>query len=145
MSLDTWKEEFYPVPAKDLVDAKLYQSDKEHDLTLINHALKKWQGVVEENLVKHEVVFRHGLVHKYNDYDNFLRFDTESCSLCQVYYSENDGNEYCPNCPIVKVTKETCIPAYRKAREARNIEPMLDILSDVKESYEKLTPRSVEE
>lgn len=44
MSLQTWKDEFYPVPASEPIGGHKAQ---------IEHSLRKWRGATKENTEKH--------------------------------------------------------------------------------------------
>lgn len=83
MSIETWKKEFYPVRATSRMSKK----------AAIEHSIKKWEGLLPENLKKHEVVIDVcGDVH--DDEINFEICD-ESCALCQKYVHER-----CIKCPL---------------------------------------------
>ena len=98
MSLQTWKEEFYPVPAE-----TVQQDDA------LAHAVQKWQGMKLENLAKHGVAFdAWGDVTDARDdptadETHFFKANSETCALCQHYhgFSNADENEsHCPTCPL---------------------------------------------
>lgn len=90
MSLETWKAEFYPVEAEEVgtTDA-------------VAHSLRKWEGLREENLARHEVEVSRGRIGLVpvgiTDIGraDFLGIDTKSCSLCQLYY-----DQACAECPL---------------------------------------------
>jgi len=88
MSIKSWKEEFYPVTAKEV---NTYGTDKE----LIEHSLKKWNGLRKENLEKHQIAKGH---YSLSDIEKeYFSADGGSCALCQRY----DDN--CEGCPLEKV------------------------------------------
>ena len=78
MSLETWKAEFYPVPASEAEDP-------------LAHSLQKWEGL--SHLKEHELVQHGGMLE--DDYAVFF-FDADTCALCRMYA---DG-ENCKNCPL---------------------------------------------
>ena len=85
MSIKTWKEEFYTVSAASRMSKK----------AAIEHSIKKWEGLLPENLKKHGVVLdRCGDIH-----DDETKFEIcdESCALCQKYV-----RECCIKCPLYK-------------------------------------------
>lgn len=85
MSIETWKKEFYPVSATSRMSKK----------AAIEHSIKKWEGLLPENLKKHEVV-----INQYGDiHDDEINFEIcdGSCALCQKYWAE-----YCAKCPLYK-------------------------------------------
>lgn len=83
MSIKTWKEEFYPVSAT----SRMSKRDA------IEHSIKKWEGLLPENLKKHGVVID-GCGDIYDDETKFEISD-QSCALCQKYFGE-----YCIKCPL---------------------------------------------
>ena len=61
----------------------------------IEHSIKKWEGLLPENLKRHEVAIDVcGDIH--DDEINFEMCD-ESCALCQKYV-----HEFCVKCPLYK-------------------------------------------
>lgn len=104
MSLQTWKEEFYPIAAKAM--EKLKASD---DLSLLNHSLKKWIGLRKENLEKHGIIYSKSMNALYNSEDfigtigaSSISINGSSCSLCQRY-----GNS-CHSCPLKESRGTSC-------------------------------------
>lgn len=103
MSLKTWKEEFYPVPAT---------SCKKEDALI--HSLNKWRGLLYGSLVKHNVGIK--LLHsttvvEYIDTtsnylgDEILRINGNSCALCHWYLNFLDKtlqniDHPCQQCPL---------------------------------------------
>lgn len=102
MSLETWKAEFYPIPA--------WRSNQETDLKVsIAHSLKKWTGLRPENLARHKVRISGRrswqAVIPAGDPDiqqgelegrkrpGSLLIDASSCSLCLRFFS-------CTPCPL---------------------------------------------
>ena len=99
MSLKTWTEEYYPVKA-----GKLEKSGAS-DLELVDHSLRKWEGVKLVNLK------RHGLVREYHVIEEegtggsaLFAIGFNSCTLCKRF-EDSDG---CTMCPITEATKQTC-------------------------------------
>lgn len=93
MSIETWKVEFYPVPASEVAAEDALQ-----------HSLRKWIGLREENLSKHacETNFRSVS----SGQGERLRIDGKSCALCLLSYKEMEPG--CEECPIVKLTGMSC-------------------------------------
>ena len=85
MSFESWIEEFYPVPAR--------ECPKEQAAA---HSLKKWQGALPENLVKHGVVYRYGTIRENGSH--YLSFDSGSCALCHHYVDKYRWT--CGTCPL---------------------------------------------
>lgn len=92
MSLQSWKKEFYPVPA-----------DEVYKKGALAHSLQKWMGLTKEALRKH------GLRHKevggvsaiIDKSGHRLLIDSTSCALCLWYPG-------CSGCPIQDVRGERC-------------------------------------
>jgi hypothetical protein len=85
MSFESWKAEYYPISARDLAVSEA--TDRE----LVAHALRKWRGLLPENLAAHGVV-----------YDDAELIDSmyygPSCALCQRYTEPE-----CAGCPLAQV------------------------------------------
>lgn len=101
MSIATWKEEFYPVPASRIVKKDAAA-----------HSLKKWRGLTKANLKKHGLEKDYALIIPYTG-AAFFRVDASTCALCIRYYSkdvevEDDYRDYareyeyqaCSKCPL---------------------------------------------
>lgn len=98
MSVKTWKEEFYSVPAVELIDCS--------DIVCLEHAIKKWEGALEDNLKKHKVKFKDFVVVDEEGYS--INFNDVTCALCQKYPSPN-CHDYNENyCPFIKLTGSIC-------------------------------------
>ena len=122
MTIETWKQEFYPTSADTVT-----QDDA------IQHSLTKWKGLRNENLE------RHGLTRSgchITDSDLLFRIDASTCSLCTHYYKD-----MCEGCPIVAEQEETCdhdgdyggtgqyrTGQYQSFTMDGNPEPMIDLL-----------------
>lgn len=78
MSLQTWKDEFIPVPAND----QLVLTDEE----ALQLAFLKWRGLMAHNVSKHSLVLDSGngsLVEEGYDYTQaFLAASASHCGLC---------------------------------------------------------------
>lgn len=96
MSIKTWKDEFYPIEASEVED---------DDVKLLEHSIRKWEGLRQENLDKHGVVQKcaHSII-KDRDGDYFS-IDTTTCTLCCHYY---DDKTDCKNCPLTQYLEKPC-------------------------------------
>lgn len=101
MSIETWKEEFYPVTAE-AVNAGGSASVGE----LIEHSLRKWRGATYTNLE------RHGLGRGASELDcdviyefggKTFSFDSHSCALCERFIDAG-----CSGCPLVDENGRNC-------------------------------------
>lgn len=88
MCYQTWKEEFYSQLTDEIVE-------KMTPLEAVEHALKKWEGALPENLEKHGVRYKFYRISPDIDTISGLRFDYSTCSLCKKY-------EDCVGCPLYK-------------------------------------------
>lgn len=92
MSVKTWKEEFYPVPAVDVPAAEAAA-----------HSLRKWIGARPENLARHDVRLNGETGSVMDDTDDRVRFTSVTCALCARFFDiENIENqsEACRQCPL---------------------------------------------
>lgn len=103
MTIESWKAEFYPVPAAEVVKAT--------ELEQAKHALLKWTGAMPENLQKHGLRKALGLPILLNQQDGFydskpdqFRFTTEECVWCHNHYKSGG----CEGCPLLKHTGKKC-------------------------------------
>ena len=90
MSLKTWKKEFLPVTEN---------LDKLSTLEAIEHSVKKWEGLLEENLYKHKVLV-YGAPPRVG-WPGFqsIPINDETCALC-AKFSGNRWEDACSNCPL---------------------------------------------
>ena len=104
MTIETWKQEFYPVPAS------ANMTDKE----AIKHGIQKWEGFKAKNRRKHNV---NRVYYTLCDELNEFNFGIETCSLCHKYYESG-----CLACPLHK--KGYSCTYYRSSYDAaRNGNP----------------------
>lgn len=142
MSLQTWKEEFYPTEA--------YRATEQN---AIEHSLTKWRGLTQENLEKHGLKrSRTGIYDEERVGRNFLEIDDRSCSLCIVYRNIQDvfiekkrvaaglpipTTQWCDNCPIKLTTGEDCctgdLSPYMVYVEEGRPQKMIRLLEEVAE------------
>lgn len=96
MSLKSWLDEFYSVPASEV--------SKEDAL---EHYIQKWKGLLPDNLKKHNVAYRWEEVQSRNENELGypLLIGSSSCALCQHWYDVEYG---CPECPLVKAGHIYC-------------------------------------
>jgi hypothetical protein len=122
MSLQSWKEEFYPVDAN---------SEQAREAP-VAHSLLKWEGLTERNLGKHSV---RRDARNIADEKEYLFIDSESCALCKVHLHLSSTN--CEACPIVRYRGEPCDTLggeYGTWSAASDPRPMINLLRAVKEA-----------
>lgn len=117
MSLESWKKEFYPIPAC------LIAVDTDNPVTLIEHSLRKWRGALPENLARHELEYHHHGLTEIKEASESpvpsgpFGFISNSCSLCAKYYKSPRFSApfSCATCPIAIVDGVSC--------EGRSLDP----------------------
>lgn len=97
MSLKTWKQEFYPIPAREAAEKGM--------IACIKHSLQKWIGLRQKNLSSHMVGGTRAISNNYGHYEGCFHVDARSCSLCQKY---DKTAESCESCPILQATGSAC-------------------------------------
>ena len=125
--LKSWMKEFYPIPADKVTQKR----------EALRHSIRKWRGLLPENLAKHKVKCVNGDVVD-RDLKSFA-IDTESCALCCLYLAHNCVTRpACSACPIKQVTGRTCLAAYADWECTGDPTPMLKILRSTLAGYTKL-------
>ena len=138
MSMQSWKEEFYPIEAEEVPE----------ELAL-DHSIKKWEGLQTANLIKHSVIME-GIKLKNdapytNPYD-ILIISASSCALCMHHHNDFGTQQTCKTCPIRTVSEsqnvvfgvntEPCLAEYLEATKHYNTVPMLQLLQQTKKGLE---------
>jgi hypothetical protein len=137
MSLESWKEEFYPVSANNLVaNLKSFMSENEINTKLMYYSLLKWRnGTTKEALRKHDVIYENGII---KDKENkILSFASDSCAFCKKYCG-------CSGCPIFNFLGHSCdtlsskygLNFYVEAKS--NPKFMVNLLTKVKKVLDRL-------
>ena len=95
MSLETWREAFYPKPA--------YECSESEALA---HSIQKWVGLQKANLRKHGLT-REPWDNVVDPKDGGSAFgvNSGSCALCHYYLA---GPPLCSTCPLYKLLGEEC-------------------------------------
>ncbi len=111
MSIATWKKEFY---------GSLKEASKS-DVKALKHGIKKWIGLLPENVKKHGVFIDafDNLIEKHSMIDSFS-IDSSSCALCMRY-------DDCEECPIFPCESNHRAP-YRIWQRSHNPRPMIRVL-----------------
>lgn len=136
MSLDTWKQEHYPVEADDA-------SLKDNPLASTRHSLIKWYGLRDKVLYKHGLKARSGMLFDPNSKARF-DIDSDTCALCANYYHTSDDSRdirRCLDCPLAQQREQDGKPTpcdfrlktedrppYHVWDESNNPEPMIEAL-----------------
>ena len=143
MSLKTWKEEFYPIPADEV---------KKKDA--LAHSLRKWEGLRKAQLDKHGLVRRRCEI---AEDDSFfvphLAIAAETCALCVLAEKESDVNTrvpcassyYCGKCPLYQLEGKACDygenDPYGIFTCEGNPEPMISLITRAIEEKAKVSEK----
>ena len=114
MSLETWIAEFYPRSAREVTKK-----------AALAHSLRKWVGLMPENLKRHGVT----LLDRYVVDQGASPFciGSDTCALCYWYWDEEMNA--CPKCPLQAFTDgAACWGQYRALLGKGDVSPMLSLL-----------------
>ena len=135
MSLQTWIDEFYPQDARKVS----ILSDEE----MLNHAIRKWSGLTQDNLEKHNVFKDGARIADLLIAGEYFYITVETCALCEAYLHDEDDDKRCKQCPLSKyrdgfpcdIAKhdETYSP-YTIWKKTGNPAKMIKLLKDSKEN-----------
>lgn len=132
MSLESWKAEFYPVPADSLKSAT--------DLEVAKHSLQKWIGLRKSNLEKHGVkragcdLIESSVDSSSSDYRFYAIAASSHCSLCVRFLNTSHPKDKCADCPLYqargdyrcdRTTSREGISPWSEYRANGNPEPMI--------------------
>lgn len=126
MSLESWKREFYRIPASQVSKG-----------WALRHSLKKWIGLRPMNRKKHNVSLSVERIQLVNTSDigrsrdgddvDCLKIGAESCALCEHF----DNKKRCENCPLIQAGIVNCKfydSPYDKFMEDGSVVPMIKAL-----------------
>lgn len=137
MSLQSWKEEFYPMRAWDTLKEAAAE-----------HSLKKWIGLRSENLARHGLIADGSAICEEERQHISLSINDRTCALCKHYLRLGSCEAPCASCPIMQLTGYSCDDdAYHRENygtespygqflDNKNPEPMIALLERVVD-YEK--------
>lgn len=137
MSMKTWKEKFYPVEAE--------VAAKDGVLAAVDHSIKKWEGLTQENLKAHGVRQQlHVITTLGNPMANIkspnnFSVNGRTCALCVLFATQ--GKWECDGCPLYEVRGAKCFKdgvdrsPYRAFCEEYpgRAEPMIEALKAARE------------
>lgn len=140
MSLETWKQQFYPESA----------AHPKTDLGRTVHSLRKWIGLRTEHLDYHGLeVTPWGTLREGSEGPDGFRVDTSTCALCVRYVDEDptpdvdDMDELgsgCVTCPLAETLGRACDARgapYRAWPNHRDPEPMIAALRETAKRLEE--------
>lgn len=123
MSISTWKKEFYSKP-----------KEKMNDKQRAKHTLKKYSGILKENLIKHEVIKLKKESYIEDKKGKTFYFDLSSCSFCEKYYFNVKEINSCKNCPLRKEEGVTCFneeSSYAKFVKTSNPNKLMNLMKKI--------------
>lgn len=106
-NIDLWIEEFFAKIGDSTFDDVLFEDEYFYSLSWIEcaeHSLKKWRGLLPENVSKYDLVLDHQCRNLY-DPENLgsMSIDDATCALCiKADYTE------CGSCPIRLMRGHSC-------------------------------------
>jgi hypothetical protein len=89
MSLETWRNEFYPLAAEFVKER----------MPAIEHSILKWTGLKKENLAKHGMLLVGKSLRGTTVEGGSLWISSHNCALCQLYY-DRTLLDTCAACPL---------------------------------------------
>lgn len=95
MSIESWKAEFYSEPA-----------DEVPELLALAHSLKKWEGLREANLARHDLA--RCLKDLLGANSRTFTVNGKTCALCHLYMDVCANDDACAECPLRKVRGRPC-------------------------------------
>ena len=123
MSLESWKKEFYSVPA-----------DKVAKKDALAHSLRKWEGLTKAALRKHKIS-RCGDTIGEEELNEYFPIDSSTCALCEAFHEELPGEAIrsCGSCPLVGLSEQEegdsgCTKEYLAWFANHRLAPMLALL-----------------
>lgn len=123
MSIETWKEEFYPKPAEEATGSELEAA---------RHSLRKWEGARPEALARHGLEAK-GLRLEETGLEMAFHFGADDCALCQFNDNRSDDCHACilyrlRGCACYEVAHEGDGSPYTDMRETSNPGRMIALL-----------------
>lgn len=114
MSIETWKQEFYPVPASEAT------SDVH---TALDHSIRKWTGLLKKNLKKHGLTASWPRIWEGR---KSFPITTDTCALCHLYH------DACDLCPLGGCGPFSAFCIWAEIGDAR---PMLTKLKQARKNH----------
>ncbi len=142
MSLQSWKNEFYPTKASSYLDSPWKDA--------IDHSLKKWEGLTKNSIDKHNLLLSNGVLIDKEDQTNRMHLSFSNCALCLKSENElyNDpemdfhSDPICKKCPIYLISETNCEFQFDTFKERNDPLPMLSLLMRIQEDYKNNPPSS---
>jgi hypothetical protein len=132
MSIDTWKNEFYPTGAEIFVHK---ENNLQNAIEATEHSLLKWKGLSHKNITKHDLYFkRYALTeNKYSigKSESDLVISGSSCACCRLTTSDYMGLGIdCKHCPIYFINGHDCNDIYGEWNRSKEPDDMITLLED---------------
>ena len=136
MSLESWKREFYPEPASQHTTDTADNVDNVDNVDMLEHALKKWRGLIPANLERHGLVSRSipQLLEERDNPRESFSVGTTSCSMCARYYKDSEDQPDCEGCPLNAYQDGPCCYCspnpYAEFMQRGDPQPMINALTE---------------
>lgn len=120
MTIETWKDEFYPIAAS--------VPSLTNDVARLEHSIKKWEGLRPKNVAKHDLIISgDSLFCKTYGYYQYFDINADTCALCVAH-------RCCTGCPLFKTLGKQCdkgtAAPYAIFIETGDPEPMIKALKE---------------
>ena len=129
MSLQGWKDRFYPTSAVENISTPLEAAE---------HSLQKWSGL--EHLEEYGLLRVRRIILDHKHARESFMFNDMTCSLCRysVRNTTKGEDDYCKACPLSKFLGEKassvphnhCVSEYDAFLDGK-FEPMINVLSEL--------------
>jgi hypothetical protein len=136
MSLESWKQEFYPKKAISFENIEL---TKENLINALDHAIKKWEGITRENLQKHACFVSFSEVRSRCDVLS-VTIDSSTCSLCVMIRLLHSN---CSKCPLYKHLKTECFEENEPYHVFEKTKSPIEMINALRETRDKLSSDSL--
>ena len=114
MSIQTWKQEFYPTEARNTLIQKA-----------LSHTIRKWKGLRPKNLRKHNLCVKRRDIKLY-DKENLrgfvqaFKFNSDNCALCIHHLVIDNNIDRCETCPLYIVRGQLKCTVQRPSMETHH-------------------------
>lgn len=137
MSLKSWMKKFYAVPAELATD-----SDKK----ALEHSIRKWTGLLPENLKKHGVYLQARIVKEIGSTPGgeSLYINSDTCALCIKYLVTSPKfNDSCDGCPLYEqLGFKQCDRFGQPFRHFHNYDDPVPMIEALKAALERVSTKA---
>jgi hypothetical protein len=94
-------KEFYPVDAETI--GEQYESGNITAIHVVEHSLRKWEGMRRENFERHKLVSPSYKDERWIEHKSPIKLDDSTCSMCHAWFRpdyEDYDADPCARCPL---------------------------------------------